>query len=311
MWARRVQSPLPPDGADVHMQEQFGANQSQLRRITDARRWRRGGDLRVAAVRVVFGATWVCGVLLGGYSLNLYVGAGALGMDAHAYWHAIRVAHPYAAPPGAKDAFLYSPLFLEAVRTVAWLPWPAYCAIVLAIETAAFTWLAWPLPVRWRIPVLLLCIQAILVGNIYGLLAVSLAVGARHPTAWLFLLLTKVTPAAPVVTWTIVRRDVRALVRSAAVGAALIAVSIAWEGHLWMEWFRFLAEHRGDGWVPLKVAAGTSVAVVAARLRANWLLPVATLFAIPNDFLGYHTLTILVATIRIVQPSRVRTSVTT
>ncbi len=74
------------------------------------------------------------------------------------------------------------------------LPWPPFCAAWFGIEAAALAWLVRPLRARWAIPVLLLGLPELVVGNIYILLAVAAVVGIGKPAAWSFPILTKVTP---------------------------------------------------------------------------------------------------------------------
>ena len=154
------------------------------------KRWAAGGDLRVAAWRVGVVGAWAFALAMIGVSAYQYATRGGFGMDAHAYWLAGRTPHPYGPRPGANDAYLYSPVFAQLVKPVAALPWPVFRLMWVAVEGAAYTWLLWPLPIRWRLLAGLWCVPALFIGNIYGVLGVSLVLGMRrHPSAWAYPLL--------------------------------------------------------------------------------------------------------------------------
>ncbi len=67
----------------------------------------------VAAPFAVFG-TW-------------YATQVGLGYDSHAYWSAVQDMDTlYDAPALSRDAYLYSPLFAQAIWPLGRLPWPAF-----------------------------------------------------------------------------------------------------------------------------------------------------------------------------------------
>ena len=74
-------------------------------------------------------------------------------------------------------------MFAQLIRPLALLPRPAFLSLWMVAETAVFVWLTAPLPLRWRVPVLLACVPEMLMGNVYGYLALALVLGMRHPAA--------------------------------------------------------------------------------------------------------------------------------
>jgi hypothetical protein len=271
-----------------------------------AAKWRLDDDLRIAALRI-----WAIGLCMGAGALALiatiyYTSNDGVGMDAHAYWLAGRRQHPYGPGPGERDAFLYSPLFAQAMRPLALLPWHVFCGVVIAMCGLVYYWLLSPLPTRWRIPALLFCVPELLIGNIYALLAASLVIALSRPEALAFPTLTKITPALPCGVWFIVRGEWRHALRAVAATTALTAVSFAYEPGMWVEWLKFLSAHSGSQGVeyPLRVVAALALAVHAGRRNRAWLLAVAFWLSMPLAGLGPQSLIPLVAIVRLVQVDR-------
>lgn len=189
------------------------------------------------------------------------------GMDsAHAYWNVWRLG-PYTLPPGSPDAFNYTPAFAQLIHPLTLLPWPVFLTVWTTLLLAALVWLLWPLTPRWRWLVLAyVAPPALLIGNIEALLAVAAVVGLRHPTAWAFPLLTKVTPGLGPV-WFAVRREWRQCLLTAAATVALVAVSAALAPSLWSEWWHFLVDAptppTQDGYPALWLRCLVATAVVA------------------------------------------------
>jgi hypothetical protein len=120
-------------------------------------------------------------------------------------------------------------------------------------------------------------------GNINLLIVGAVLIGFRHPWAWAFVILTKVTPGVGIL-WFAVRREWRNL--AIAMGATL-AVAIASRliaPELWLQYFAGLGS-TGDGsiwqiWWRLPVAA--VVVVWGARQDHRWALIVAVFLAMPR-----------------------------
>lgn len=237
---------------------------------------------RVVPVGVLAGA-WTISVFNVAIKIPWYVRTGQVGADAHAYWLAGLATHPYGPAPGAVDAFLYSPLFAQAMRPLSLLPWHFFLGTWMVAETVALFWLVHPLPWVWRIPVGLLAVDEILMGNIYVFLAVATVLGMRYPAAWAFPLLTKITPAIPGVVWFVLRGEWRQLVRIGVVTLGLVAFSALIDPHLWVEWAQFLLKQGAQSrWVWARIVAGVSIAAISAKRQYAWGLPLASLVSLPN-----------------------------
>jgi hypothetical protein len=245
-------------------------------------RWSDPDLRRVARVGVLVGA-WIVGVSMVAIKIPWYVHTGQVGIDAHAYWLAGLQAHPYARAPGTVDAFLYSPLFAQAMRPLSLLPWHFFLGMWMVAETVALCWLVRPLPWVWRVPVALLAVDEILMGNIYTFLAVAVVLGMRYPAAWAFPLLTKITPAIPGVVWFVLRGEWRQVVKAGFVTLGLVAFSVFVDPHLWVEWVRFLLSHGEQSvWAWVRLVAGVSIAAVSAKRQYAWGLPLASLVSLPR-----------------------------
>jgi hypothetical protein len=159
--------------------------------------------------------------------------------SAHAYWNVWR-AGPYALPPGSPDAFNYSPAFAQVIYPLTLLPWPAFLTVWSLLLGAALTWLLWPVPTRWRWLVLAYVVPpALLIGNIEALLAVAAVLGMKHPSAWAFPILTKVTPGLGPV-WFAVRREWRMAMVALLATVLVVAASFAISPALWIAWWDFV-----------------------------------------------------------------------
>jgi hypothetical protein len=241
----------------------------------------------------------LCGLAL--FQAWYIMHVGAVGYDAHAYWLAGRSAHPYQAAPGQHDAFLYSPVFAFLMKPIAMLPWLWFRTLWMLAESVAFVWLVGPVRWPWRIPLLVLCLPEVTMGNIYGFLGVAAVVGVRRPEAWAFPLLTKITPGGVGLLWFAARGEWRKVARSVIATLALSAASFAAAPGLWNEWIRFLLRHGADNGakVPVLLAVAAIVTVVAARSDRAWLLPVGMLLAVPTYTGKGKDLSMIVAATRL------------
>lgn len=274
-------------------------------------RWGAEGDLRAAAIRITLVGVWLGAFAVLAWAAVQYLTLGLIGMDAYAYWLAGRNTHPYGGTPGAFGAFLYSPLFAQAMRLVAWLPFDAFFALLAAVNTAAMWWLTKPLPWRWRVPALVLYGAELLVCNITPLLAVALVLSIRRPEALALPTLTKITPGAVGFLWHLARGDLRAVIRGALVTLALVLASFAAEPHLWLDWVDMLtgADRAATGpGAMLRLAVAMVVAVVAARLDRPRLLALAFALSLPTaGVIGIQGAIVLCAAARL--PARHQTPI--
>lgn len=208
---------------------------------------------------------------------------GALALDSHAYWVALRSEDPYWAPPLYVDAYLYSPLFTQVISPLGGLPWPVFAVVWAGIESACFWWLTRTVAWRWRVPLLLLAVPAVIYGNVIGLLGVMVVLGFRRPGVWVFAFATKATIGLVGVVWFLARGDWRALRELLVVGLVVVGVSVAIDPHGWVAWVEFLLDNSDSGtrhetlWPRLVLTA--AVVAYAARRNWRWVVPVALLGA--------------------------------
>lgn len=235
----------------------------------------------------------VAAIVFVGY-YDLLVGLTSVGLDAHAYWAAWT--HPlYAIPPGHVDAFLYSPAVAEVLWPLTHLPADVFVGLWAAAMLLIFAWLLRPLPPRWFLVALLLCLPEVLEGNINALLALMVVVGFRHTSAWAFALLTKVSTGVGL-AWFLVRDGWRPLVAPLAVTALIAAVSYLWWPDPWQAWIGLLASGAsggGDWFFPARLVLAFALVVWGARSERRWTVPAALVLASPILFLD--SLTILAA----------------
>ncbi|WP_241901609.1 glycosyltransferase family 87 protein [Nocardioides houyundeii] len=258
-----------------------------------------GGAL-VPLVLVVVSALWALA------AVRAYVPDG-LGYDAHAYWQALRVDEPYGAPPGERDAYLYSPFFLQLITPIAWLPWAVFLTLWTGLEIGCLVWLTWSLPLRWRVSVLLLCAPEILFGNIYGLLGVMVCLGFRRPGFWAFAFLTKVTIGLVGLVWFLGRREWSSAAWVIGWTVLLACLSAALEPELWVQWVGFLVGNSDSGsqvWRVVRLAVGLAVVYLGARQDRRWVLPVGLLLAAPHLELKNKDPAVLAATPRLTRRAR-------
>jgi hypothetical protein len=225
------------------------------------------------------------------------------GYDSHAYWEAAhRLDDLYNRPPLAKDAYLYSPAFVQVLWPMAQLPWPAFAVLWAVLLTVAFFWLLKDLRPTWFVIGMLACVPEILTGNVYGLMAVCLVLGVRRGWPWALPLLTKVTPGVVGLFFHALRLDLRRLGAALLTTAIIGGSSVALDPSAWVDWVRFLVENRSSGAtsailpVPVRVVGAAAAVVLtwmAARRRSYWALAVAAVLVSPT--LGPNTLTLLAA----------------
>lgn len=218
-------------------------------------------------------------------------------VDAYAYW-STRTGDFYAgAATGQIGAYLYSPVFAQALTPLVLLPWPVFVATWTCILMATYWWLVR----RHALPLLLFLPVPfeIISGNIHLLYAAAIVVGFRWPAAWATMLLTKVTPGIGLV-WFLARGEWRALLVAIGATAAIAAVSYLLDPAAWGQWIRLLGAGMATagsgtvstvGWylplplLPRLVAAGL-VVIVAARTDRRWMVPVGVVLAMPVIWLN-------------------------
>jgi Glycosyltransferase family 87 len=231
------------------------------------------------------------GLLFAGYLLLIVApSAGTFGFDAFAYW-SVNLADPYARTAGALGAFTYSPVVARFFAPFGILPFWQFLLMWDALIVGTVAWLGLG---SMRSVLAVFAFPAVALelyhGNVHVLMAAAIWLGFRYPAAWAFVLLTKVTPGVGLV-WFVVRREWRSLAIALGVTAALVAVSLAIDGRLWVSWVRDSLWATAEGGalnqlslpVPLWVRAPAALALVAwgGLTDRRWTVPVAATLALP------------------------------
>ncbi len=176
----------------------------------------------------------LAGLLAGAYLFVVVAPqAQTVGFDAFAYW-SVSIDDPYATRIGGLGAFLYTPVLARLFAPASNLDWPTFLWLWLAVLLATAVWLGGRRRWLWVLafpPVALELYH----GNIHLLMAAAIALGFRYPAAWAFVLLAKVTPGIGLV-WFLVRREWRNLAIALGATAAVVAVSLAVDLRLWVDW---------------------------------------------------------------------------
>ena len=226
------------------------------------------------------------------------------GSDSHAYyqaWHGPM----YEELPGEPDAYLYSPGFAQALWPLTQLPWPAFALLISALAAKALSWLLQPVPLRFRLPLLVMCLPEILTGNIFWLLALVAVWGLRYPVLWAIPALSKILPTLGII-WFIARGEWRNLTIAVLCIIALSTVSFLAAPDLWAQWVRFLLSSAREDDVSnspiapplwLRAPAAICLTVYAARHDQPRWLPVAMLMTTP--MLGHGAYALLAAVPRL------------
>jgi hypothetical protein len=207
--------------------------------------------------------------------------------DAHS-WHEIDLANLYGLAEESLTgggAFRYAPIIGQALAPLASVPWPLFVLTFLGLQLAvvvAMTGRRW-----WLALVFPAVILELAAGNIELLMAAAIVVGFRHPAAWSFLLLTKITPGVGIL-WFAFRREWRSFGVALGVTAAIVALGVALAPSLWAEWVDALRVMSGlpspTDWPPLAIRLPVAVALVwaGARTDTRWLVPLAAFLALPT-----------------------------
>ena len=251
--------------------------------------------------RVNLGIAWTAGVALALSAVLLAIAGDFVGQDAHAYWMAVQGGGLYDAAPTQADAYLYSPAFALAIWPLGQLPWWGFFTVWVLLEGLALAWLVRPLPTRWAIPVLLACVPELVIGNIYLLIALMVALGVRHPAVWAFGVLTKITPGVGAL-WFLFRREWAALLVAVGSTAVVMLTSVLVTPRWWLDWIDFLRDHAGDGdptFVP-RCVLGLALVAWAARTGRAWVLAPAVTIVAPV-LTAFACLTPLVAIPRLLR----------
>jgi hypothetical protein len=232
------------------------------------------------------------------------------GYDFFAYW-SVNPADPYAVKEGF-GAFHYAPPLVWLVGPLKLMPWPAAYWVWFGFLLVVLVWLARDWALAWLAfpPV----VFELYHGNIHLLIAAALVLSIRHPAAYLFLALSKVSPGITAL-WYVVRREWRNLAIALGASAAVVAVAFAIAPQPWLDWVAHLSSESNHApnliAIPLAVRLpfAAVLAILAARLDRPWLLAPAVVLALP--LLWLHGLAVLVAItplLRMERAARVRSA---
>jgi len=269
----------PPTGE--HPAAQTAVARRPMDRLTER--------LRIYRAPTILGLSGFGILFLGWLLLVIGPAKGTTGFDAYAYW-AVSPQHPYATPLGDVGSFTYSPavaLFFAPAHNLVfgafYLLWAGFLAANLVWLTRRYTflWLAF-------IPVSLELYE----GNVHLLLATVCVLGFRYPALWSIGILTKVTPGISLL-WFVVRREWRSLAIALGATAAISLVSFVIVPGAWFDWAKFLTSPSATGpvenssyqWlIPplvLRLAVAAALIIWGARTDRRWVVPVATVLAMP------------------------------
>jgi hypothetical protein len=183
-------------------------------------------------------------------------------------------------------AFRLAPVFAWLMYPLGRLPYEVFIGLYLAFSLAAVSILVG----RWT-PMFILAFPPILLeglnGNIHLFMALAIWAGLRWPSAWSFLLLTKVTPGVGVL-WFAARREWRNLAIAIGATAAIVTLGFVIAPNQWLDWLGFLVTASTlpqVGTLPsLAVRLPLSALLVwyAARTDRAWLVPFACVLAMPT-----------------------------
>ena len=228
-------------------------------------------------------------------AVGLFAAGGRPGFDLLAYW-LVEPTEPYGASQG-QGAFHYSPPIAWLFAPLKAFPWPLVYWLWLMLLLAVLAWLGR----RWWLA--LLAFPPVVIelyhGNIHLLLAAATVLGLRHPAAWSFSLLTKVTPGI-VLVWYVARREWRSLAIGLGVALAVGLASFAVSPSTWVSWLYHLQVAESvptPNQVPIPLALRLPVAAAivywGARTDRPWTLALGTTLALP--VLWFHGFAILAA----------------
>lgn len=263
---------------------------------TRGARWAFEGQYPLFA-RLALISVWGLGLLASARGIALALTSDTLGSDAHAYWLAAQADVSYDRAPGQVDAFLYSPAFAALIRPAGLLPWPAFLALWIALSLGVLLWLLRPVPTRWAIAFVLIAVPELIVGNVLILTAAAVVIGMRHPAAWAFPLLTKVTSGVGVL-WFAFRREWRSLGIAIGTTSVIVLITALLDPDAWLSWLAFLLSNKDgseDGAVIFAVRVLVAIALVAWGARAGQRWVIAPAMAIATPILNPMTLTLLTA----------------
>ncbi len=206
-------------------------------------------------------------------------------------------------PWTADGCFLYSPpvaMLMTAIKAV--MPFATFTLLLRAAEMLVLIRLAGPaVGLALFVPSVAIELTA---ANINLLIVAAVLIGFRHPWAWAFVALTKITPGIGML-WFAVRREWRNFATAAGATLAIALVSRLIAPDLWHQYFGALAAEPDSsiwhiGW---RLPLAALVVVWGARNDHRWALIVAVVLALPRwYFLSPVVLVGLFAVVQLPRP---------
>jgi len=208
-------------------------------------------------------------------------------------------------PWNPDGCFLYSPpvaLVMDAIRTV--MPFDVFYTLLRSAEMFVLVVVAGPaIGLTLFIPAVAIELNAV---NINLLIVGAVLIGFRHPWAWAFIILTKVTPGVGLL-WFAVRKEWRHLAIALAATLGLAGLSVVVAPELWRQYIAGLGV-TGDssifviGW---RLPLAALLVVWGARGNHRWALMVVVFLALPRwYYLSPVLLVGLFPLVRLARPIR-------
>jgi hypothetical protein len=259
--------------------------------------------LRLRAVRdglIISG--WLATAFV--YLIVTYYGR-SFGYDAFAYW-SLDFDDLYGRTMSnnfALGSFRYGPPIAFLFGPLGALPWWLFLWLWQAVMLATIAWLGG----RWWLVLLALPVVALELyhGNVHLLIAAAVALGFRHPWAWSFVILSKITPGIGVL-WFAFRREWRSLAIALGATAVIAAVTAVVAPHYWTEWIDSIVSNIDEPQhysvpppAPIRLPLAVLLVAWGARTDRPWTVPVAATIALP--IIWPHGLTVALAAIPFVR----------
>jgi hypothetical protein len=225
----------------------------------------------------------------------------SFGYDAFAYW-SVDLTDLYGRTYDgnfALGAFRYTPPVALMFVPFGALPWWLFVWLYFALMAGCLAFLGR----RWLLVLLALPPVALELyhGNVHLLMAVAVAVGFRHPWAWSFVALTKLTPAIGLL-WFLVRREWRSFAIALGATVALSLAALLYDPDHWLDFVAATLSNLGQPQhysvpppLPVRLPIAALLVIWGARTDRPWTVPIAATLALP--IVWVHGLTIALAAI--------------
>jgi hypothetical protein len=212
-------------------------------------------------------------------------------VDAALFWNAGHSANYYGEVWSQTAGYIYPPPLAQMVGL---LPWPLFIVpwmlLIFVSLWYATRWLAGPIVVVGCVAWYLGGSDGLLpsifgfaaIGNPQTVIAAAIVLGFKHPSAWAFVILTKIGPGIGVL-WFAFRREWRKFGTAIGATALIAAVSFALSPGAWIHFIQFAANNYATPSpvpvvpVPLYVRVPMTLMMLwwAARTNRPWLVLVA------------------------------------